>query len=112
MVAIKDMEIPSCCGRCDFSKPDMDDGGYYCTRQRIDIRGIAYKKSAYELHGEWHDKENCPFVEIVSCKDCKGTEHDSFCFHKTGKLKGHSFCDVRQVYVKENDFCSRGERRE
>lgn len=57
MIAINDMEMPSCCAECPMYNSDVDD---YC-----------------DITGEWITGEemvrhkNCPLVEIVLCKDCK-----------------------------------------
>ncbi len=103
MVAIKGTEMPTRCAGCPDECYYEHLGGYIC--EHLD--------KAIDKDERWEKRlDDCPLVEIITCKDCKGTEHDSFCFHKIGKLKGHAFCDVHQVYVKEDDFCSRGERRE
>jgi hypothetical protein len=86
MVVIKDMEtLPSCCYEC----PYFDD---YCA-----------------LTGKWErDTEqirdnDCPLVEIVTCKGCKnyvkGALDEEIC------LKGHEL-------IHENFYCADAERRE
>lgn len=50
--------------------------------------------------------DKADIVEVVRCKDCK------YC----KKIFGDNFCYVRhyisEFFVFENDFCSRGERKE
>ena len=43
-------------------------------------------------------------VEVVRCEDCKDyVWHPNF---------GHAFCEETGERIKQNDFCSRGERRD
>ena len=55
MVAIKDMETPSCCGECDFRKSDPFSGEVYCNRLSNDKNIIIYENVKLD---------NCPLVEI------------------------------------------------
>lgn len=69
MIAIKGMKMPSGCEVCDFRKSDPYSGEEYCSKA-IGSNIIIYEKERLE---------NCPLVEVVTCKDCKyyrnGLEH-------------------------------------
>ena len=47
-------------------------------------------------------------VEVVRCKDCK---HFAPCEEITG-VSWTGFCNYGEFHTDEDDFCSRGERRE
>lgn len=87
MIAIKDMEMPKCCVEC----PYFDD---YCA-----------------LTGKWEsDTEqirdnDCPLVEIVTCKDCK---YNGTMYCKCFMCDGNEYMS----YHNPNFFCADGERRE
>ncbi len=61
MIAIKGMEMPSRCEVCDFRKSDPYNGEEYCSKA-IGSNIIIHEKERLE---------NCPLIEIVTCKDCK-----------------------------------------
>ena len=62
-----------------------------------------------QLNGGWFSRENIAYckgfkdrtsyVEVVRCKDCKGMNEDKFCVAWEG-------------FVREDDFCSYGERKD
>ena len=90
MIAIKDMEMPSCCNECPMYQSEDSD---YC-----DITGAWIKGEEMKRHND------CPLVEIVSCKDCSigGMEcsiSGKYCIH-IGKITEDDF------------FCKYGERKE
>lgn len=74
MVAIKGTKMPLCCEVCDFRKSDPYSGEVYCSKA-IGSNTIIYEKERLE---------NCPLVEIVTCKDCElhghCTAEDTFTF--------------------------------
>lgn len=47
-------------------------------------------------------KEIRKMPEIVRCKDCRWYENDGY----------HTNCQIMRFCVEEEDYCSRGERRE
>lgn len=49
--------------------------------------------------------ESMPTVEIVRCKNCTHRIEDIF-------LEGCFYCDVNNVAINPNDFCSWGEKAE
>jgi len=66
MIAIKGMEMPSCCLDCEFFSNYSD--AKLCDFTLEEINESEYGRA-----------EHCPLVEIVTCKDCKyyrnGLEH-------------------------------------
>lgn len=52
----------------------------------------------YDVEQVLGDIEDAPTIEVVRCKDCK---------HRYGKA-----CDFADFWLKDDDYCSRGERRE
>ena len=87
MIAIKGMEeLPKNCAECSLVTDDMF-GDATCVL----------------LYDEWKDNknhraENCPLVEIITCKDCKWW------------TKG--MCLKWLISTDENFYCKDGERRE
>ena len=47
-------------------------------------------------------KNKADFVEVVRCKDCK---------HRKNGIQGY-YCDLTDFLIKDDDFCSYGERRD
>lgn len=87
MVAVKGMKIPESCIDCPFVKAEGTK--FFCSRimKYIDKDNLGNK----------HD--DCPLVEIVTCKDC-----DNRC---TGGL-----CTKHNITVTKDFYCADGERRE
>jgi len=61
MIAIKDMEMPSCCGECNLTacKGYDEPWNYCCSVTLTDINLNDTTKPS-----------DCPLVEIGTCKDC------------------------------------------
>ena len=64
MVAIKEMNIPNRCAKCKF-----------CLRQGTNNHG-TFGKCLLQKNKRvnclvWNRDDNCPLVEVVTCKDCK-----------------------------------------
>lgn len=55
------------------------------------------------------DKPVVDMVEVVRCRDCKW--YSQF-ISMTGKLLPEGRCEYHSNYLAEDDFCSKGERRE
>ena len=91
MIAIKEMEMSKKCVEC----PMYHQSGInvYCGADYVGIDNV-YKK-----------RDNCPLVEIVTCKDCKHRDpEDKFCDC------GHR---IKWSSPREDDFyCADAERRE
>ncbi len=88
MIAIKGMEMPSCCRHC----PCSDDLQCNLITQYNDLKGRP---------------NDCPLVEIVTCKDCK-----YYCIDEDG----HGYhCEVRdneRMPTYADWYCIHGERGE
>lgn len=78
MIAIKGMKTPENCSDCDFCH------GHICKRTGMDI--IA------------NPKNQCPLVEIITCKDCKSNKNNT--------------CMMDGFEVADDYFCTSGKRRE
>ena len=78
MVAVKGMKMPESCSDCDFCH------GHLCKRTGADV--VA------------NPKDNCPLIEIVTCKDCK---HNS-----------DNTCTIDCCGIADDYFCGIAERRE
>lgn len=94
MIAIKGMEeIPSCCRHC----PCSDDLQCNLTTQYNDLKGRP---------------DDCPLVEIVTCKDCKHYKRIELnsCDEVITFCEKHSDKNCR--YTSPNFYCADAERRE
>ena len=89
MIAIKNTEMSSTCYKCDFCHYDNSEGMDVC-----DITGNYIS----EIDGKNKRADNCPLVEIITCKDC---EH---------RMK--AMCMENRHFVDDNFYCKDGERRE
>lgn len=90
MIAIKNMEMPSCCGKCPFNVIEKDMYGldfFYCNKTDKMV--------------DENEKDNdCPLVEIITCKDCGhnddgscdmdgcGIEDDCYCYCAYRRKRG------------------------
>ena len=59
MIAIKEMNIPNRCAKCKF-----------CLRQGTYGKCLLQKNKRVSWLA-WNRDDNCPLVEVVTCKDCK-----------------------------------------
>ena len=83
MIAVTGMKMPKCCMECLLFDDEYGDCNVYG-----ESKANMTEKRA----------ENCPLVEIVTCKNCK-----SECTEKNGE----KFSETRPDF-----FCADGERRE
>ena len=95
---------PGDCDLCDKPKnmEDEDDMDDYIKRDAV----IDYLDSNNMPWRDWvKDIPSADVVEVVRCKDCKhGQSYNMF---------GSRYClRHNDVAVKDNDYCSRGERAE
>ena len=64
MVAIKEMGIPQRCEECKFClrqrTNDYDSFGEYLLQKNKRVNCLA-----------WSKDNNCPLIEVITCKDCK-----------------------------------------
>ena len=73
---------------CDFRKSDPFSSEVYCNKLSCNENIIIYEDERLD---------NCPLVEIITCKDCKWNEN-STCIDGFG--------------VADDYFCAGGKRRE
>ena len=66
----------------------------------------AYGYDAVEILTEVHHMDAADVVEVVRCKDCKFYKYDDCWNIQWTDREGN------MAYVKEDDFCSYGERKE
>ena len=59
MIAIKEMNIPNRCAKCKF-----------CLRQGTNGKCLLQENKRVSWLA-WNRDDNCPLVEIVTCKNCK-----------------------------------------
>ena len=91
MVAIKDMEMPKYCSKCEFQKVKKHKG--YCARTGSEL-----------MYGDLFNARpsDCPLVEIGTCKDCTnyvvGALDEEIC------IRGHEL-------IHENFYCADYEKR-
>ena len=93
MVALKDMELQTDCQKCPFMATDGID-------ELSPMMCLALWATKHEVKHCVQGKilDDCPLVEIVTCKDCKHNDEDT-CY-----IDGLGVCD--------DYFCSSGERKE
>lgn len=98
MIAIKDMEMPSCCAECNITtcKGEDEPWNYVCS---INLKDIDFN--------ETKRAEHCHLVEIVTCKDCKYYRPDD----DTGYCTNHTHGDIK-FWCRDDFYCADAERRE
>lgn len=90
MVAIKNTELPKSCAHCDMTYEDRD------------YRDICFCTGEYVGHNISNQTklDNCPLVEIVTCKDCNQVN----CLHHV------ETCDPEEY--RPDFFCADAKRSE
>ena len=97
MIAIKDMEMPECCADCNML---IENYPYLSCSVTGSITDDYTQKKM----------ENCPLVEIGTCKDCKHWK-DSDGVYRRGFM-AESKCPINISRVLEGNFyCADFERR-
>ena len=94
MVAVKGIKMPKSCMECDFRKSDPFSSEVYCNKLSCNENIIIYEDERLD---------NCPLVEIITCKDCKYW-HDDGITTTCDKNIGHGF--------PKDHYCADAERRE
>lgn len=94
--------MPKGCEVCDFRKSDPYSGEVYCAKA-IGNNTIIYEKERLD---------NCPLVEIITCKDCTIKQFDESESYEVGAEK--YYCPIVSEYVDQapNCYCANGERKE
>ena len=85
MIAIKEMKMPNSCSECNLTTRKT--WNYACSINLKDIDCTETKRP-----------KDCPLVEIVTCKDCKHNDEGT--------------CYIDGLGVRDDYFCSSGERKE
>ena len=93
MIAVKDMQMPKCCIHCQ-----VFDGEYGICNI------IGDEPEADLAKGR---PEDCPLVEIITCKNCK----HRWKIKDDYGYEGRTFCECTDQVVDDDGFCSKGERR-
>lgn len=101
MVAIKDMEIPSCCGECPLVEEQKDMYGlsfFYCnkTERMVDEKDVD---------------TNCPLIEIGICKKCEHWDKGEECCSRLSSNNGWFEDEYYQVYTENDFYCKHFEKR-
>ncbi len=102
MIAIKGMEVPKNCSECKL-----------CIEDKYADMTCALLCEDWEEndYNENHRDENCPLVEIVTCKDCKHWR-DSDGEYRRG-CGAESKCPINSKRVYEgNCYCAYAERKD
>lgn len=91
MIVIKGMKMPKRCAKCKF-----------CINQKTNDYG-SFGECLLQENKKvnclvWSRDDNCPLVEIVTCKDCKYNYENS--------------CDFDGFGIDDEYFCAKGERKE
>ena len=95
MVIFKGMEPQTDCQKCPFVATDGAD-----TLLRPRMMCMALWATKHEVKHCVKEKilDDCPLVEIVTCKDCKHNDEDT--------------CYIDGLRVSDDYFCSSGEGKE
>lgn len=72
------------------------------------IRAMHYDRRQYQKG--YQDGKDAAIAELVHCRECKYCDTSSF-GGRYCSLWDVADCDCEEAFVKEDDFCSRGERR-
>ena len=92
MVAIKDMEMPSCCMNCEMQIDGLS-AGYYCLITKEELNDNSTLK---------HRHPNCPLMEIETCKNCKWLTTDE---------DGNYYCIQTGCFDSLDFYCADFEKR-
>lgn len=102
MIAIKVMEMPKRCEECKF-----------CLRQETNDYGsfgeCLLQKDKRVNCLVWSRDDDCPLVEIVTCKDCK--HWDKCSTPRVPDEKEYHYCPMEDFNTAEDYFCAYGERK-
>ena len=95
MVIFKGMEPQTDCKKCPFV---VTDGADTLLRPRMMCMALWATKHEVKHCTQGKILDDCPLVEIVTCKDCKHNDEDT--------------CYIDGLGVRDDYFCSSGERKE
>ena len=97
------MEIPQRCEECKF-----------CLRQRANGYG-SFGKCLLQKNKRvnclaWNRDDNCPLVEVITCKDCKHwNKKEEYCKYLSNTM-GWAEDECYMVCTGADFFCEDGER--
>ena len=94
MIALKDMEPQTDCQKCPFMATDGLRPRMMC---------LALWATKHEVKHCVSEKilDDCPLVEIVTCKNCK--------HRKKVKDDWGYYCEYTNMVMDDDEFCSSGE---
>ena len=94
MIAIKGMKTQTDCKKCPFMATDGTD------ELRSPMMCVALWATKHEIKHcvEGRILDDCPLVEVITCKDCKHNYKDT--------------CDIDGLVVCDEYFCANGKRKE
>ena len=95
MVIFKGMEPQTDCQKCPFVATD---GADTLLRPRMMCMALWATKHEVKHCVKGKILDDCPLVEIVTCKNCKHNDEDT--------------CYIDGLGVRDDYFCSSGERKE
>ena len=107
MVAIKEMEMQTDCKKCPFMAIDGTD------ELRSPMMCVALWATKHEIKHcvEGRILDDCPLVEVITCKDCKyWNKKEEYCKHLSSTM-GWEEDECYTVCTGEDFFCADGERR-
>ena len=100
MVVIRDIKMPKRCIECKFCAWDGVWDCYICKLQND--AELDYSKAQSGI-----DKEVCPLVEIITCKDCKYYRKDD----NTGHCTNHTCGDIT-FWCHDDYYCADAVRKD
>ena len=106
MVAIKGIEAQTDCKDCPFMATDGADENELHPMMCIALWGMKHEVR-HCVSGKVLD--DCPLIEIVTCKDCKyWDKEDGYCKPSSNTIGQADYV----LYTSTDFFCENGERRE
>ena len=104
MIALKGMKLQTDCQKCPFMATDGID-------KLSPMMCIALWATKHEVKHCTQEKilDDCPLVEIVTCKDCKHYKHHGVNGYCSKRVNTDSHTDV---YRESDYFCAVAERKE
>ena len=108
MVAIKGMEMQTDCKKCPFMATDGTD------ELRSPMMCVALWATKHEIKHCVEGKilDDCPLVEVVTCKDCKyWNKKEEYCKQLSSTM-GWVEDECYTVCTGADFFCADGERKE
>ena len=101
MVVLKGMAPQTDCQKCPFMATDGADTSLLSPMMCLALWATKHEVK-HCVQGRILD--DCPLVEIVTCKDCK--------HRKKVKDDWGYYCEYTNMVMDDDEFCSSGERKE